>query len=122
MHGAKLVNLELSVLHPGAVLHMKERAGRLQPLRDKDDHGQQRKNNKHDRQCDREVDRAFQKSIQWIFERFFAQANEAKAAVFKMSHGMTQPFFQVAQNEKADTELITNLNHILVCFRKWEFE
>src|SRR5207302_10090368 len=123
MHCAKLVNLELPILHSGAVLHMKERARRLQSLSDENDRGQKRKNNEHDRQRDRHVDRAFQKPVQWIFERFFAQANETKAAVFKVGHGMTQSLFQVAQNEKADAKLITNLNHILVCFgKKRKFE
>src|ERR1700688_50814 len=110
MHRAEFINFELSILHPSAVLHMKERAGRLQSLRDENDRGQNRKNNEHDRQRDRNVDSAFQKSVQWIFERFFAQANETKAAILKVRHRMTQSFFQVAQDEKADAELVANLN------------
>ena len=42
MHGAKFVNLELTVLHPGTRLHVKERPGRLESLRDPDDDGEQR--------------------------------------------------------------------------------
>src|SRR6202011_1799617 len=123
MHCAKFVNLELSILHSGAVLHVKERAGGLQSLRDKNDRCQDRKNNEHDRERDRDIDRAFQRSVQWIFQRLLAQANEPKPAVFKVRHGMTQSFFQIAQNEKTNAELIANLNDALVRLGKErEFE
>src|ERR1700716_2454659 len=123
MHRAKFVNLELSILHSGAVLHVKERAGGLPSLCDENDRGQEWKNHEHDRERDRHVDRAFQKSVQWIFQRLLAQTNEPKPAVFKVRHGMTQSFFQIAQNEKADAELITNLNDALVRLGKeGEFE
>src|SRR6266480_6153304 len=123
MHRAKFVNLELSILHSGAVLRVKERAAGLQSLPGENDRRQDRENNEHDRQRDRDVDRAFQKSVQWIFQRFFAQANETKAAIFKVRHGMTQSFLQIAQDEKTDAELIANLNHTLVRFGKErEFE
>src|SRR6266851_3986183 len=123
MHRPKFVNLERSILHSGAVLHMKERAAGLQSLRDENDRRQDRKNNEHDRQRDRDVDRAFQKSVQWIFQRFFAQTNETKPAVFKVGHGMMQSFFQIAQDEEADAKLIANLDDVLVHFGKErEFE
>src|ERR1700736_3488268 len=123
MHCAKFVNLELSILHSGTVLHVKKRAGGLQSLRDKNDRGQERKNHEHDRERDRDIDRAFQKSVQWIFQRLLAQANEPKPAVFKVRYGMTQSFFQIAQNEEADAELIANLNDALVRLGKErEFE
>src|SRR5438876_10200173 len=48
MHRAKFVNLELSVLHSGAVLHVKERTGRLQSVRDENNHSQHRKDDEHD--------------------------------------------------------------------------
>ena len=31
---------------------------------------------------------------------------------------MAQPFLEVAQNEQTNPELIADLNHALVCFRK----
>src|SRR5213079_1724821 len=69
MHRAKFVNLELSVLHSGAVLHVKERTGRLQSVRDENNHRQHRKDDEHDRERDRDIDRALEKSVQWIFQR-----------------------------------------------------
>src|ERR1700730_649397 len=123
MHRAKLVNLKLSILHSGAVLHVKERAGRLQSLGDENDRGQERKNNEHDWQRDHDVDRALEKTVQRILERFFTQANKTKPAVFKVRHGMMQSFFQIAQDEKTDAKLIANLDDVLVRFRKErEFE
>src|SRR5438874_973732 len=118
MHCAKFINLELSILHPGAALHVKERTRRLQSLRDENDRCHDRKDNEHDRQRDRDVDRALEKSVQWIFQRFFAQSNETEAAVFKVRHGMTQSFFQIAQNKKANAEVIANLDDVLIRFGK----
>jgi len=123
MHRAKFVNLELSVLHSGAVLHVKERTGRLQSVRDENNHRQHRKDDEHDRERDRDIDRALEKSVQWIFQRLLAQPNESKAAIFKVRHRMAQPFFEIAQDEQADAELIANLNHVLIGLgKKREFE
>jgi hypothetical protein len=92
----------MAVLHPGPVLHMEKRSGRLRALRDKNDHGEHRKNDQHHRHRDGEINRAFQKTIHRIFERFLAQPDKAEAAVLKMGNGMPQSFFQVAQNHKAN--------------------
>ena len=102
---------------------MKERAGRLQSLRDENDCGQHRKNNEHDRERDRDIDRTLEKPVQRIFQRFLAQSDKTEAAVFKVRHRMAQPFFQIAQDEQADAKLIANLDDVLVRFGKeWEFE
>src|SRR5947207_12141175 len=49
-HRAELIDSESAVLHAGAGLDMKKRAGRLNPLRDPDNHGEDRENQEHDGQ------------------------------------------------------------------------
>jgi hypothetical protein len=49
-HRPKLVNLESPVLHSRAGLDVKERAGRLDSLRDPNDDRQDRKDKDHHRQ------------------------------------------------------------------------
>ena len=49
-HGAEFVNREPPILHSGPGLNMEERAGRLNPLRDPDNQGEQRENDDHHRQ------------------------------------------------------------------------
>src|SRR5436190_2452553 len=49
-HGAEFVNLEPAILHTGPGLNMKERTGRLDPLRDPDNQGEHRENDDHHRQ------------------------------------------------------------------------
>src|SRR2546430_13510877 len=98
MHRAEFVDVELSILHSRAFLHVKQRTGRLQSLRDKHDYRQRRKNDQHNRKRDREIDCSFEESVQWIFERLFAQSDESKTAIFKMSHRMAQSFLQIAQD------------------------
>src|SRR5436853_7812863 len=112
MHRAKFVNLELSVLHSGAVLHVKERTGRLQSVRDENNHSQHRKDDEHDRERDRDIDRSLEKSAQWIFQRLLAQPNESKAAIFKGRHRKAQAYFQIAQDYQAGAALMPNFNHV----------
>src|SRR4029077_12018281 len=71
-HGAKFVDFELSILHASAALHMKQRTRRLQSLRKEHEDGEDRKNENHDRHGNGEVDRAFEKTIERIFERLLA--------------------------------------------------
>src|SRR5215471_6793859 len=118
VHRPEFVDLELAILHSSAVLHVNERAGGLKTLRDKNNDRQHRKNNEHDRKSDREIDRPFQKAVERIFERFFAQSDETKTAIFKMRNRMAQPFLKVAQDEKTNAELIANLDHVQIFFRK----
>src|SRR5438552_11973946 len=116
MHRPKLVNLELSILHSGALLHVKKWTWRLESLRDENDCSQDRKDYQHDRKRDREIDCALNKPVQRVFQRLLAQTDEPKPAIFEMRHRVAQPFLQVAQDEKTNAELVANLNHILVCF------
>src|SRR5438132_8991785 len=98
MHRAEFVDVELSILHSRAFLHVKQRTRRLQSLRDEHDHRQRWKNDQHDRKRDCEIDYPFEESVQWIFERLFAQSNESKTAIFKMSDRMAQSFLQITQD------------------------
>ncbi len=54
VHGAEFQNAEAPVLHPGAGLHMEDRPGGLETLRQPDDRGQEREDDEHDRERDRE--------------------------------------------------------------------
>ena len=123
MHRTKFKNFELPVLHSSALLHVKQGAGGLQSLRDENDHGQNREDNQHHRKRDREINRALGKSVERIFERFFAQPDKSEAAIFEMSDRVVQSLFQIAQDEETDAKLITNLNHALVRLGSdWELE
>src|ERR1700736_4543304 len=39
-----------------------------------------------------------------------------------MGNRMTKPFLEVAQNKQTNTDVIANMDHILVCFAQREFE
>src|SRR5256885_6302807 len=105
MHCPKFDDFEFAVLHSRAFLNMKERTGRLQALRDEHHERQYREDNQHHRKCDREIDRSFQESVERVLERFLAQSDESKSAIFEMGHRMTQAFLEVAQNEQTNPEL-----------------
>ena len=106
MHGAEFPDIEAPVLNSGAGLFVKERPGRLQPLREPDDDGERRKNEQHDRQSEREIDRALDPAIERIFQRLFAQADETKAIVLEMGHRMAQLFLQIAHDQEPHAELV----------------
>ena len=101
-----------AILNSGARLDVKKRAGRLQPLRDPDKQRQGRKNENHDRNGNGEIDCAFEKTVERIFQRFFAQSDEAKAVVFEMRDRMAQFFFQIAHDEKPNAELIAKADQM----------
>src|SRR5437764_859122 len=123
MHRAKFKNFELPILHSGALLHVKQRTGGLQSLRDENDHGQNRKDNQHHRKRDREINRALGKSVERIFERFFTQSDKSEAAIFEMPDRMVQSLFEIAQDKETNAKLIANLNHALVRLgSNWELE
>ena len=65
-HGAKFVDDELSILHAGTGLCMKEWTGGLEALRDPDNCHQDGKYEKHYRQGDGEIDRPFKETVQGI--------------------------------------------------------
>src|SRR5437868_875959 len=71
-HRAKFVDLELPVLHAGPPLHMEKRSWGLESMGQKYDHRQDWKHHQHYRNGDREIDSAFAKTIERIFERFLA--------------------------------------------------
>src|ERR1700726_1336983 len=118
MHGAKFVDFELPVLHAGAPLHMKKGARRLKTLADEDNQSHCWKNHQHHRNGDNEIDGPLQKSVKRIFQRFLAQSDESKSAIFEMCHRMAKFFLQVAQNQQTNPELIAYLDDVLVGVRK----
>jgi len=113
-HRAKFVDEELSILHAGTGLCMKERAGRLEALRAPDKYRQDGKYEKHYRQRDGEIDRPFKETVQGILQRFFAETDKAKAVIFEVRDRMSQLFLQIADNEQPDAELIAHANNVLI--------
>ena len=113
-HGAKFEDDELSILHAGTGLCMKEWAGRLVALCDPDKYRQDGKYEKHYRQGDGEIDRPFKEAVQGILQRFFAETDKAEAVIFEVRDRMSQLFLQIADNEQPDAELIADANNIAV--------
>src|SRR5205814_4597527 len=101
-HGAEFVNLELSILHSGAGLHVKERAGRLKTLRQPHDDRANGEDNQHDRNADGQIEHTFKKAVERILERLFPQRDEAESVVLELCHGMAQSFLQIADDEEAN--------------------
>src|SRR6202011_845269 len=116
VHGAKLVNGELSILHTGPDLRMKKRAGRLQALRDPDDEREHGKKKQHYRPGNGQIDGALAKAIERVLQRFFAQTDEAEAVIFEMGHRVTQFFFEITDDKQAHPELIADPNNVPVNF------
>src|SRR6266513_1017264 len=118
LHGAELINVELSILHPSPWLNMKQRPGGLQTLDNKNNQGHHRKNHQHDRQSNCQVDRAFQETVERIFQWFFAQPNKTESAIFKMGDRVSQFFFQITQDQQANSKLVANPNDVPVVVAK----
>src|SRR5438093_911309 len=95
-HGAELIDVELSILHAGARLDVKERSRRLKALRQPDNDCADREDDEHNRKADDEIERTFQEAVERILERLFAQRDEAEPVVLEMRHGVAQPFLEVA--------------------------
>src|SRR4051794_2415593 len=93
---------------------MKKRTRRLQTLADKHDESQDRKDEYDDGNGDRDINGALQKPVQWIFQWLFSQADKSEAAIFEMRDRVSKFFFEIAQNQQTNPELVTNLNDILV--------
>src|SRR5262245_50164002 len=106
MHGAKFPNIEAPVLNSGTGLFVKKWPGRLQALGEPDNEGERWKNEQHDRQSEREIDRPLDPAIEGIFERLLPQADEMKTIVLEMYHRMAQFFLEVADDQKSHTELV----------------
>src|ERR1043166_3056317 len=114
MHRPKLEDRELLVLQTGTPLDVEKRTRRLQSLADKHDQGQSGKNEKHYRYRDRDINRSLQKSIKRVFQRLFPQTNETETTIFEMSNGMPELFLEIAQNQQTNSELVADLDNVLV--------
>ncbi len=114
MHGAELPNIEAPVLNPGPDLFMEKRPGRLQPLREPDNDHQRRENEKHDREREHEIDRAFDRAVEGIFQRLLPQPDEAKAIIVEVRHRMPELFLEVAHNHESHPELVAGSDQVAV--------
>ena len=109
-HRAKFENIERFEADSGATLLEEERAARLGALDEPDENGNRRQDDENHRDRHDDVERAFEDAIERTFERFFPQADEADAGIFKKENGpfeaLGDVFFDVVDDEQADAELL----------------
>src|SRR5205085_8183019 len=117
-HGPKFVNLEPAILHSGPDLNMKERAGRLNQLRQPDDERQDWEDENHYGQRNCDVDRALKETVQRVFQRLFAQPDETETVIFKMRHRMAEFFLEIAHDQEPDADTIAHLDDLAIVFRE----
>ena len=70
--------------------------------------------NSHHRQRDRDIDGAFEKAIERIFQRLFPQPDEAEAVVLEVRHGMAQFLLEIAHDEQPHAEMIADADDVTV--------
>lgn len=111
-HSAIFKNFEGLVLQAGARLFVEDGTGRLNLLNGPHNRRCDRKHQKNNGNGNREVERAFQEAIEWIFERFLAKADEAQAFVFEHGDGVVEAGFKIAEDDEFHPEAFADAGAI----------